>query len=246
MAQTTTTMGGLGAGVACPYADCIWSMQSGDLAVEFNHTLPFYFMFIDDNTANSSSVAQGGGFVIQQNAQSQGGLGAQFGFLQVTDASANCLSPDAGGAALVPTVIAGPCNIIDSLSNASSGKAYPLVLAIDAVLATAAFQKDSVFFALDESTPKKWLQSSFSGGVLTTTVNAASTDSLTIHGTTTMDAPTILKNYTVSGLPTCNSGTKYAMAAVTDATLPTYNAALTGGGAVIIPVFCNGTAWTAH
>jgi hypothetical protein len=46
---------------------------------------------------------------------------------------------------------------------------------------------------------------------------------------------------------TCNGSTNVsAMAAVTDATSPTYNATLTGGGAVHIPVFCNGTAWTAH
>lgn len=55
-----------------------------------------------------------------------------------------------------------------------------------------------------------------------------------------------LQAYTVAGLPTCNVAAKLQRAAVTDATSPTYNGALTGGGAVVVPVFCNGTAWTSH
>lgn len=58
--------------------------------------------------------------------------------------------------------------------------------------------------------------------------------------------PVGLQNFTVSTLPTCNATLKGGLAYVTDATTPTYNAALTGGGAVVIPVFCNGTAWTSH
>lgn len=52
--------------------------------------------------------------------------------------------------------------------------------------------------------------------------------------------------YTVATLPACAAGNKNTMAAVSDATAPTYNGALTGGGTVDIPVFCNGTSWTAH
>lgn len=59
-------------------------------------------------------------------------------------------------------------------------------------------------------------------------------------------APAMLWTYTVSALPTCNSSLVGAMAAVTDATSPTYNGTLTGGGSVSVPVYCNGTAWTAH
>lgn len=51
---------------------------------------------------------------------------------------------------------------------------------------------------------------------------------------------------TVSTLPTCNATTQYHWAVVTDATTPTYNGALTGSGAVIVPVFCDGTAWKSH
>jgi hypothetical protein len=53
--------------------------------------------------------------------------------------------------------------------------------------------------------------------------------------------------YSVATLPTCNSGNQYSMAAVSDQNgTPTYNGALTGGGTIKIPVFCNGTTWTAH
>jgi len=50
----------------------------------------------------------------------------------------------------------------------------------------------------------------------------------------------------VGVLPTCNSGTKGQMRAVDDATAPTYGAALVGSGAVGVPVYCDGTAWTSH
>jgi hypothetical protein len=51
---------------------------------------------------------------------------------------------------------------------------------------------------------------------------------------------------TVALLPSCTAALKGAVRMVTDATTPTYNAALTGGGAVIVPVACSGAAWTSH
>jgi len=51
---------------------------------------------------------------------------------------------------------------------------------------------------------------------------------------------------TVSALPACNAASKGALRTVSDATAPTYNGALTGGGAVSVPVYCNGTAWLSH
>jgi hypothetical protein len=56
----------------------------------------------------------------------------------------------------------------------------------------------------------------------------------------------LLKNYTVATLPTCTAALKYALAAVSDATAPTYNASLTGGGAIAVPVMCDGSAWKSH
>lgn len=48
--------------------------------------------------------------------------------------------------------------------------------------------------------------------------------------------------YTVATLP---AGTVGQRAYVTDATAPTFLGALTGGGAVVCPVFYNGSAWVA-
>ena len=48
--------------------------------------------------------------------------------------------------------------------------------------------------------------------------------------------------YTVATLPVGVLGRR---AYVTDATAPTYGATLTGGGAVKVPVFYNGTAWVS-
>lgn len=49
--------------------------------------------------------------------------------------------------------------------------------------------------------------------------------------------------YTVSTLPTCSVVGAGSQAFVSDATAPTYNGALTGGGSVGVPVTCDGTAW---
>lgn len=54
-----------------------------------------------------------------------------------------------------------------------------------------------------------------------------------------------LRNYTVATLPAC-SANNYGFAAVSDATAPTYNGALTGGGSVKVSVFCDGVGWTSH
>jgi hypothetical protein len=78
---------------------------------------------------------------------------------------------------------------------------------------------------------------------------------LTFSGTATPTTSTVVFNQagfapaiisTVSALPTCNAALKGGKASVSDATSPTYNAALTGGGTVSVPVYCNGSAWTAH
>jgi len=67
-------------------------------------------------------------------------------------------------------------------------------------------------------------------------------------GTTTpsakLDVVGLIKTsgYTVATLP---AGVTGARAYVTDATSPTYNGSLTGGGTVVVPVFYNGTAWVS-
>jgi len=51
---------------------------------------------------------------------------------------------------------------------------------------------------------------------------------------------------TVATLGPCNAGLAGTLRTVSDATAPTYNGALTGGGGVTVPVFCNGAAWLSH
>lgn len=48
---------------------------------------------------------------------------------------------------------------------------------------------------------------------------------------------------TVAGLPTCNAAAQGTFYLVTDALTPVALAAPTGGGAVVVPTVCNGTAW---
>ena len=51
-----------------------------------------------------------------------------------------------------------------------------------------------------------------------------------------------LPEYTVATLP---AGTKGDMAYVTDALVPAFLTAVSGGGAVVTPVFFDGTNWIA-
>lgn len=78
--------------------------------------------------------------------------------------------------------------------------------------------------------------------------NATNNNTHTFLGTGLLSTggPTLLKKSTVSALPTCNAGANGYAEVVTDATSPTYNATLTGGGSVTAIALCNGTNWTAH
>lgn len=71
---------------------------------------------------------------------------------------------------------------------------------------------------------------------------------INLNSPTVMASTIALKVYTVATLPsTAATGmVAGAMAYVTDATAPTYLGTLTGGGAVVCPVFYNGTAWVSH
>jgi hypothetical protein len=89
-------------------------------------------------------------------------------------------------------------------------------------------------------------------GVLTSEGNQPGTGAtITITwvrgATITMNGVDILggAGTTVSALPTCNTALKGGRTFVTDATSPTFLGTLTGSGAVVAPVFCNGTAWVA-
>jgi len=68
-------------------------------------------------------------------------------------------------------------------------------------------------------------------------------DKDTSIATTLFANDVVNKNYTVATLPT-PTGTAFAV--VTDALAPSYMVAVVGGGAVVTPVFYNGTNWVAH
>jgi len=52
--------------------------------------------------------------------------------------------------------------------------------------------------------------------------------------------------YTVATLPTCNSTTAWYIYPVSDASSPTWNGTLSGGGSTKVLALCNGSNWTAH
>lgn len=58
--------------------------------------------------------------------------------------------------------------------------------------------------------------------------------------------PIVLPVVTVASLPACGSSNKGELYAVSDATSPTYNGTLTGGGSTFTEGICNGSVWTAH
>jgi hypothetical protein len=60
--------------------------------------------------------------------------------------------------------------------------------------------------------------------------------------------PAQLASYTVSTLPSCVGAIYGSFARVSDATAPTYNGALTAGGTVSVPVYCDPVSltWKSH
>jgi len=76
---------------------------------------------------------------------------------------------------------------------------------------------------------------------ITAGVNILSVDANNIIA----NKPVMLKVYTVATLPSAAANTG-AICYVSDASAPTYNATVTGGGAVKVIVFSDGTNWTCH
>jgi hypothetical protein len=84
----------------------------------------------------------------------------------------------------------------------------------------------------------------------TSATTGAPAAALTVNnnGVSTFAKPPVMPVYTVATLPAtaANGMVQGAMAIVSDATAPTYLGTLTGGGAVVCPVFYNGSAWVSH
>ena len=78
---------------------------------------------------------------------------------------------------------------------------------------------------------------------ITTFDGAGSGASFVFNKKVSVSNPVNLKNYTVATLPT---GVRGDVAYVTDALAPTYLTAIVGGGAIVTPVFYDGTNWVAY
>lgn len=74
-----------------------------------------------------------------------------------------------------------------------------------------------------------------------TTMSGCSTGLMLFYTTKLDCVPATPK--TLASLPTCDSTLKGARALITDALAPAFLVTAVGGGAITVPVFCNGTAW---
>ena len=149
------------------------------------------------------------------------------------------------GVAYGPTIMDGGVNGTKQLQFQNTGTSGTSVASVDVFTGTA-----NAFVQMNQT----------DGATPTGSVNsgAGNTGGLSVHsdaGPVTLDPagsftdttkPLRIPHYTVATLPTCDVGMGGALAAVTDATAPTYNGALVGGGSVAVPVFCDGSAWRSH
>ena len=86
-------------------------------------------------------------------------------------------------------------------------------------------------------------ESSINGAAYSEVARVTNTGVLTTTAGIISGGTIRLKGYTVATLP---AGTQGDTAYVTDALAPTFLGALVGGGAIVTPVFHNGTAWISH
>lgn len=77
----------------------------------------------------------------------------------------------------------------------------------------------------------------------TDAISIATDATITLATKASLSTPMNLKNYTVATLP---AGVRGDIAYVTDALAPTYLTAIVGGGAIVTPVFYDGTNWVAY
>ena len=110
-----------------------------------------------------------------------------------------------------------------------AGQIFPVSSAVQAALQLKANLAGSSTQPLNASTIT-------ASGLITAQAGVAATGA--VSATTTLRTG----GFTVATLP---AGTVGDRAYVTDATTPTYNGALVGGGAVVVPVFRNATAWVS-
>jgi hypothetical protein len=212
----------------------------GDFTLCSGFTLPQFIMNMLDDTANNVGIF---------GVQNANGSGPSVGVNTTT--TTNCI--DNNGSTVLPTS-PGPCSFISSTNPEAGGDNVPIAIIQEEFPAGKHFvlynTSNSLFMAIGDTAPVKFLTATSTGSNQATVVlgdtNSSSVTTIQSGGAINLSGTAVLSGSTVAGLPTCNAGLKGGMRYVTDATAPLYNAALTGGGAVVVPVFCNGTAWTSH
>lgn len=185
-------------------------------------TLPYWFLQPSGATAATTWVT--GGTMLGFNAAS--------GFAgNIIDAHIN------GGSSIFSVGSAGQL-----VSQTVAGISSMGLTSNTVGLATSAFRASNGSAFMFSST------STYSGTADAGFDRAAANVIETNCGTTGTNCGLLRKgSYTVATLPACNgTTTKGAEASVTDATAPTYLGTLTGGGSVVTPVICNGSAWVSY
>ena len=61
-----------------------------------------------------------------------------------------------------------------------------------------------------------------------------------------VQTPLKLQTYTTAQIGACNAALEGSMVLISDASAPTYNGTLVGGGSVTVPALCHGGIWTTH
>ena len=180
---------------------------------------------LEQNGAHADLVIKSGSFIVQVDSSGRGvfwGASSDTGIIR--DAAAS-LQMGLDAASPVAQTFKGSDSRAGTDTNTAGG-----VMNIAAGRGTGTAAGGEL--RLQTSAPTS---SGTAAGTLTTRV--------AISGTAiTASLPIVLQAYTVATLPTGVTGMR---AYVTDATAPTYLGALTGGGAVVCPVFYNGSAWVS-
>lgn len=175
-------------------------------------------------TGSSSGALQSGGLVI--NTSSTGGTDGGVTISNSGNGYGLYFSNSSGGSGIYGIATSGTGIRVD---NSGSTRAI-----YSNVLSTG----DGIVSNVQSGTGLNYVGQN--NGSVTFTVNK--TGDVTAN-TVTLANVLKLKAYTVGTLPT---GAVGDMAYVTDALAPAYNVTVVGGGAIRVPVFFNGTNWTAH
>jgi hypothetical protein len=112
-----------------------------------------------------------------------------------------------------------------------------------AALVTAVKEDEAILAGLAGSVPTTVLANEVLAGPASGAAAASGPRALVAADLPSILVPTLIYSVAGTPLPAASSALEGARAVVSDATLPTYLGAYLGGGAVVCPVFCNGTAW---